>query len=485
MRKRFEVQYELGCTPIEDIKIPKKSRDELPPVLRALQHIYVTPSLNKAVFDILESKIVISPMGRPGLSLWEILVLGTVRLTLDTNYDRLEHISNFDILVRDLLGVSTFGSCGKRYPLQTLKDNVSLLTDEMLTEINELVAKEGHHLLKKKGEGLDVKVDTYAVESNVHFPTDLNLLLDASRKCISLAAKIISGSGISGWRKYKYWYRRINRSYRLASKRAFRGGRNFESRLLASVQDYLNLANDLSQKIKSSKADIESSASTSKSKLQKLEQLNYFEKQLDKHIDLITRRIIYKEKIPHIEKVFSLFEPYTEWINKGKSGNKIELGLNVSVCTDQYGFILHHRILEKERDVNVATVLADVLIDSYPIRSISYDKGFWSKDNYKNLAPKVENLIMPKKGRLNKEEYVREHSKQFKTLRNKHSAVESDINSLEHHGLNRCPDKSLEHFKRYVALGVLSFNLHRLGKVLIENDRKNIKRKRHRKSKAA
>ena len=77
-------------------------------------------------------------------------MLGAVRLTLDTNYDRLEHISNYDILVRDLLGVSTFGYHGKRYPLQTIKDNVCLLTDEMLNEINELVVKEGHHLLKKR-----------------------------------------------------------------------------------------------------------------------------------------------------------------------------------------------------------------------------------------------------------------------------------------------------------------------------------------------
>ena len=83
------------------------------------------------------------------MSLWEILVLGAVLLTLDTNYDRLEHISNYDILARELLGVSTFGSHGKRYPLQTIKDNVSLLTDEMLNEINELVAKEGHHGLNR------------------------------------------------------------------------------------------------------------------------------------------------------------------------------------------------------------------------------------------------------------------------------------------------------------------------------------------------
>ena len=48
MRKRFEVQYELGATPIEKIQIPK-SRDELPPVIRALQYIYTTPDLNEKV----------------------------------------------------------------------------------------------------------------------------------------------------------------------------------------------------------------------------------------------------------------------------------------------------------------------------------------------------------------------------------------------------------------------------------------------------
>ena len=57
MRKRFEIQYELGATPIEEIKIPLDSRDELPPTLRALQHIYATPKLNNQVFDILERNV--------------------------------------------------------------------------------------------------------------------------------------------------------------------------------------------------------------------------------------------------------------------------------------------------------------------------------------------------------------------------------------------------------------------------------------------
>jgi hypothetical protein len=78
MRKKFDIQYELGCQPIERINIPFKSRDELPAVLRALQYIYVTPELNKRIFALLEEKIFSrtgeSRTGRPGMHLWEILV---------------------------------------------------------------------------------------------------------------------------------------------------------------------------------------------------------------------------------------------------------------------------------------------------------------------------------------------------------------------------------------------------------------------------
>ncbi len=73
-----------------------------------------------------------------------------VRLTLDVNYDRLEHIANYDKLVRDFLGISTFSGEGKRYPLQTIKDNVSLLTPEVLEKINQVIVRAGHNLVKKK-----------------------------------------------------------------------------------------------------------------------------------------------------------------------------------------------------------------------------------------------------------------------------------------------------------------------------------------------
>ena len=85
---------------------------------------------------------------------------------------------------------------------------------------------------------------------------------------------------------------------------------------------------------------------------------------------------------------------------------------------------------------------------------------------------------MPKKGKKNQAEQTEESSRTFKKLRHKHSAVESDINRLEHHGLDRCLDKGLHAFKRYCALGVVASNLHKLGNVLQEKARKKEKKSR-------
>src|SRR5690606_672478 len=99
-RQRFEQQLSLGRVPISEVTFPLKSRDELPPVLMALQHIFVTPELNEAIFSLLENKICDGKnnTGRKGMDLWHILVLSVVRHALSTNWDRLEYLSNYDQL---------------------------------------------------------------------------------------------------------------------------------------------------------------------------------------------------------------------------------------------------------------------------------------------------------------------------------------------------------------------------------------------------
>ena len=107
---------------------------------------------------------------------------------------------------------------------------------------------------------------------------------------------------------------------------------------------------------------------------------------------------------------------------------------------------------------------------------VSYDKGFWNPDNLVKLETFLDRAILPKKGKLSAEDKKRESHPEFVRARRKHSAVESDINALEVHGLDKCPDEGLPAFKRYVALAVLGSNLHRLGKILLAQDREKQKK---------
>ena len=209
MRDRFEQQTTLGITSINDVKFPLRSRDELPPVLMALQHIFVTPDLNERVFALLEKKILKGKKktGRKGMDLWHILVLAVIRHTLDTNWDRLEDMANYHKLLRQVLGVHVekFGIEQTAFAYQTIVDNVSMIDDDLLHQINLLVVEYGHNLLKKKDEeqSLQLKTDSYVLETNVHFPTDLNLLHDSLRKGLDMVEKLMKISQLKGWRKIK------------------------------------------------------------------------------------------------------------------------------------------------------------------------------------------------------------------------------------------------------------------------------------------
>lgn len=71
MRERFDAQLRIGSLPISEIKIPKNSRDEFPPFLRAVQEIYTTPELSEEIFSLVEKAVCTKDVrnGRPGMNL--------------------------------------------------------------------------------------------------------------------------------------------------------------------------------------------------------------------------------------------------------------------------------------------------------------------------------------------------------------------------------------------------------------------------------
>jgi len=102
------------------------------------------------------------------------------------------------------------------------------------------------------------------------------------------------------------------------------------------------------------------------------------------------------------------------------------------------------------------------------------------KDNKWLLQTIVSEVIMPKKGKRTIKETEEEHSPSFKKLKQKHSAIESNINELEHNGLDRCPDKTYHGYKRYISIGIVAHNLHKIGKELLRQQREKEKKKKRR-----
>jgi IS5 family transposase len=82
------------------------------------------------------------------MTLWNILVCGVIRLDLNCDFDRLHELVNNHITLREMLGHGMFDDVA--YHHQTLKDNVSLLTPQLLDEINILVVTAGHVVAKKR-----------------------------------------------------------------------------------------------------------------------------------------------------------------------------------------------------------------------------------------------------------------------------------------------------------------------------------------------
>jgi IS5 family transposase len=82
-----------------------------------------------------------------------------------------------------------------------------------------------------------LKTDNYAVKTNVHFPTDLNLLWDSLRKCLDTVEKLQALTPVKGWRKIKYIRKTLKSQFRRTSHQVFKG----KSAQLKkqSVQQYL------------------------------------------------------------------------------------------------------------------------------------------------------------------------------------------------------------------------------------------------------
>ena len=483
MRRAIDPQMKMNAVDISQIKFDLHSRDEIPKLLMGLQYIYCNMELKEKVFKILEDIIPEGTdhnNGRPGMELWKILVLGTIRLNCNWDFDKLQEIANNHKTLRQMLGHGGIWDDDYTYALQTLKDNISLLTPEVLDRINKLVVESGHKLLvNKKDDNIRGRCDSFVVETDVHYPTDINLLFDAIRKIITLIAVVCQTLNITLWRQSRHSLRELKRLFRKAQTLKHSTSKDEDKKsereqlIKTAYQAYIDMVSTYLTRVKDT---IKSLRAKKLGKEESFIEIEEFIIHAERQIDQIQRRVMNGEVIPHSEKVFSIFEEHTEWISKGKAGVPQELGVKVCILEDQYGFILHHQVMEKQTDEQVAVPMVVSTKEKFPKLSVcSFDKGFYTPANLTELTEILKKVVLCKKGKLSLERAEFESSEEFIRYRHQHSAVESAINALENHSLDRCPDHGIEGFKRYISLAVLGRNIQILGSLIQKKNLNNQK----------
>jgi len=119
----------------------------------SLKKLYLTPEYNEQIFRILEDKIVSGKKktGCRWMDLWACFVIAQIRLCLNISYDELHRMANNDKMFREITGIETEDGFERiEFEYQNIIDNVTLLDDETVSKLNDVVVELDHGVFKKK-----------------------------------------------------------------------------------------------------------------------------------------------------------------------------------------------------------------------------------------------------------------------------------------------------------------------------------------------
>jgi hypothetical protein len=477
MRIAFDPQLRLDAPPIADVRLNIHCRDEIIPILTALQHIDSQPRLRDQLLDavVLDVNATASPdRGRPGMDYWSLLVLAAVRLGCNLNYDRLQNLAEEHRSLRLIMGVGGWNEVAS-FDWRCLRDNITLLSPDTIEQLNHRIVAEGHRLVPDAVH--TVRCDSFVVAADIHYPTDSRLIGDGLRVLIRTSRRLAALLDQPGWRQHNHLRRSVKKHLRTINRIAAGKGPNYRKRLQMAYQGLLNEADRIIARACEllDPALISIGVGPATKRVERLRTKLLDSVNMTIHACVQSRRrVLAGETVPNGEKLFSLFEPETQLIKRGKVPQPIEFGHRILIVEDGAGFVCHYAVLPRGADdrevvVKEMTTLQQRLAGQ--IRSASFDRGFHSPTNQTELANLVAQPCLPKPGHVQAERQEREATVEFRESRRRHAGVESAIGALQSgNGQERCRDHTFGGYCRYVGLGVLGRNLHVLGKLLISRE---------------
>jgi IS5 family transposase len=359
MRIAFDPQLRFDCPAVPHVQLNTECRDEIIPILKALQHIYGRPELRDELLQAVAQDLngtSSADRGRPGMDYWSILVLGAVRLGCNLNYDRLQNLAEEHRSLRRIMGIEDW--CQEQtFDWRCLRDNLCLLSPDTIERLNHMIVAEGHRLVPEAAE--TVRGDSFVVATDVHYPTDSGLIGDGLRMIIRVARRLAGLLGQSGWRQHKHLHHAVRKQLRTINRIAAGKGRDFRKRLQDAYRNLFDAADRIVARATElfDPALITICPGTAATTIERLKtKLIDFVNMTIHACDQARRRVLAEESVANGEKLFSLFESQTQLIMRGKVPQPIEFGHRVFVVEDGAGFVCHYTVQPhgaQDRDVLV------------------------------------------------------------------------------------------------------------------------------------
>ncbi len=487
MRKAFDRQQRLDCQPVLNVRLNLNCRDEIIPILKALQHIYSQPKLRNDILRAIArdvNRTSSRKRGRQGMDYWQVLVLAAVRLGCNLDYDKLQDLAEQHRALRQVMGIGDWDE-QTTFDWRRIQDNITHIRPETIERINHLIVAEGHKLVPEAARV--VRADSFVAETNIHYPAESTLIRDGLRKIIQLSVALAAAMGGGGWRQHKHLYQKAKRLARRIDRIAARKGSGYQQRLKGPYRELLSLAEVIINRAEKLRKQVHKRADAEILALDA--ELEVFLQRTLHVCGTARRRVLQGEKVPNRDKLFSIFEPHTQLYKRGKAAKPIQFGRQVLIYEDGAGFVSHAYLMPRDADDRDVVVQQTRLLQrrmNGRIRRASFDRGFHSPENQRQLAKIVAHPCLPMPGANQAKQQEAEATIEFRQARNRHPGIESAIGALQAgNGLARCRDRTERGFQRYVQLGILGRNLHVLGKILIAREDASCQAAQTRRRKAA
>jgi IS5 family transposase len=409
--------------------------------------------------------------GRPGTPAEVVLRLLVLKHMRNWSYGVLEREVRANLVYRDFTRVG-----GAKTPdAKTMGKWAVALGPEVVEQIHERIVQIARE--HRVAAGRRMRVDTTVVETNIHYPTDSNLLGDGVRVLTRTMKKITEIAGAAGAklrdrsRSVKRRLLEIGRSVRgKAAPNRERLERAYR-RLLAATGRVVGQARHFAKEIDDG---VKRAADSSRQAV--LEGLRReLETMLPRVQQVIrqTKARVFAGDIHAEGKIVSLFEPTTEVIRKGKAGKPTEFGKMVKLQEAENQIVIAYEVYDQrpsDQDILMAAIQTHQARLGRAPHLVAADAGFYSgKNEAAAKARGVKRVCIPNRSTKSPERRREQKKRWFRNGQKWRTGAEGRISVVKRrHGLNRSRYKGEAGIKRWVGLGVIADNLVNISRAMAQ-----------------